>query len=252
VDEILARTPKGISSTRLTGDYLLDSSRVVVSDMTAIKGFEFSLIMILGFEEGVYPFAKRPEAEVWRDAMRLYVAITRGRDEVRFPYRDTPSRFLTAMQSFLDWREGIPFATEEMPAQTKAVPDELKPSVLAVSAKMNREEVNVGEVDQRDKSAETIPTPEVNAYGFRHKLIFLNGYPCLTIPKGLCQDQLAAVLNTNLTHLSVDIQDYDQYFVSPLAPLPDHIVRGVLDRCRIMVSFLDEEAPKQTAVRREA
>ena len=74
----LARTPKGISSTRLTGDYLLDQSKVVVSDMTAIKGFEFSLIMILGLEEGVYPFAKRPEAEVWRDAMRLYVAITRG------------------------------------------------------------------------------------------------------------------------------------------------------------------------------
>ena len=107
------------------------------------------------------------------------------------------------------------------------------------------------EAGKHDKPADTILAPEVSAYGIRHKVIFLNGHPCLTIPKGLCQDQLAAILNKNLTHVSVDIQAYDQHFVSPLAPLPDHIVRGYLDRCRIMVSFMDEQAPRQAAVRRE-
>jgi hypothetical protein len=33
--------------------------------------------------------------------------------------------------------------------------------------------------------------------------------------------------------------------------IPDHIVRSLLDRCRIMVSFMDEQAPRQTAVRRK-
>ena len=72
---------------------------------------------------GRVPIAKLPEAELWRDAMRLYVAITRGRDEMRFPYRDKPLCFLLAMDRFPDWRDGVPFATAEMPIQAETVPD---------------------------------------------------------------------------------------------------------------------------------
>ena len=218
VEEILSRTPKEILSTRLTGDYLLDSSKVVVSDMTAIKGFEFSLIMILGLEKGVYPFAKRPEAEVWRDAMRLYVAVTRGRDEVRFPYSGIPSRFLVAMTDFLDWRDGIPFVEEEIKIERKTETAEVKPAVPVDLAKPVERQSVVVEAANQKQAQDIVLSPEANTQTIRHKLIFLNGHPCLTIPRGLCQDQLASVLNKNLTHLAVDIQAYDEYFAAHLLP----------------------------------
>jgi hypothetical protein len=250
VEDILARTPEGLLSTRLTGNYLLDSSKTVVSDMTAIKGFEFSLIMILGLEEGVYPFAKRPEAEVWRDAMRLYVAITRGRDEVRFPYRGKPSRFLSAMGALLDWREGVPFVTAEQPAQPRPVlPGAELAVVIAPSPPTDEvarpdQAVTTGQITEPAVAADTVTE------GVRHKIVFLNGYACLCIPRSLSQDQLAAVLSYDLTQLSVDIQMHDEHFVSPIAPLPDHIIRNFLDRRHIMVNFLNEHAPAQAAVRR--
>ena len=70
--------------------YLLTPSRVVVADISAVKGFEFSLILICGLDDGVFPPKGVPAAEHWREAMRLYVAITRGRDEVRFIYCTKP------------------------------------------------------------------------------------------------------------------------------------------------------------------
>jgi superfamily I DNA/RNA helicase len=105
VESIVARCPGGIEAKELSGDYLLKPSTVVVSDMASIKGFEFTLVLLVGLDEDQFPSLGRPETERWRDALRLYVAITRGRDEVRFFYRQNPSLFLKAMGETIDWVE---------------------------------------------------------------------------------------------------------------------------------------------------
>ena len=43
--------------------------------------------------------------EQWREALRLYVAMTRGRDQVLFTYRDKPSEFLLSMKEFITWND---------------------------------------------------------------------------------------------------------------------------------------------------
>jgi superfamily I DNA/RNA helicase len=98
VRQIRESAPPRISTSRLTGDYQLRADVVVVSDIYNIKGFEFSLIVIVGMGEGEFPPRGVPAGEVWREALRLYVAMTRGRDEVCLVHTGSPSPFLTVMQ----------------------------------------------------------------------------------------------------------------------------------------------------------
>jgi hypothetical protein len=65
--------------------------------MNDLKGFEFRLILILGCNAEAFPEKGVPAGEVWRDALRLYVAMTRGRDQVYLLYSANPSEFLTVM-----------------------------------------------------------------------------------------------------------------------------------------------------------
>jgi superfamily I DNA/RNA helicase len=240
VEDILSKVPRGIVAAPLSGDYLLDATTVVVSDIAAIKGFEFSLIMIVGLEEGVFPYPKRPEAEIWRDAMRLYVAITRGRDEVRFPYKGTPSRFLAAMTENVDWRDGLPFEELEATAAPALNPPSETIPVGAESSTASKAETGK-DAGADVPHAPSIETPAdagpVSAQDAPHKVVFLNGFPCLTIPSGLCEFQLAALIDCEIGDISRELQKLG-VFLSPTTPLPDHVVRGVLERHRVLVNFL--------------
>ena len=42
--------------------------------------------------------------EAWRHALRLYVAMTRGRDQVALIYSGEPSKFLEVMREDLEWQ----------------------------------------------------------------------------------------------------------------------------------------------------
>jgi superfamily I DNA/RNA helicase len=97
VSEILKRAPGAIRAAQLTGSYILDPETVVVAELPDVKGFEFCLVVILGLEEGAFPSDASAQGERWRDALRLYVAMTRARDELRLIYQGKPSPFLIAM-----------------------------------------------------------------------------------------------------------------------------------------------------------
>ncbi|MBA3353397.1 MAG: AAA family ATPase, partial [Blastocatellia bacterium] len=101
VETILNQTPANLKAAQLTGSYILDTEIVVVSELADIKGFEFGLVIVVGVEDGVFPDLRSAEGERWRDALRLYVAMTRARDELRLIYRSSPSPFLTAMWTTL-------------------------------------------------------------------------------------------------------------------------------------------------------
>ena len=78
---------------------------MTVSTMSDIKGFEFSMVIVIGCGASSLPSPGTPRKEGWRDALRLYVAMTRARDEVRLLYSGESSEFLTTMNEHLLWEE---------------------------------------------------------------------------------------------------------------------------------------------------
>ena len=80
VSEILLQRPADIEARPLSGDCILHPEEVVVGTLSDLKGFEFRLVLILGCDANNFPEKGVPHGEIWRDALRLYVAMTRGRD----------------------------------------------------------------------------------------------------------------------------------------------------------------------------
>lgn len=73
---------------------------VKLADLDDVKGFEFSTVIMLDMsdpkrpEREGFPSESVPWVERWRDAMRLYVAMTRARDYLFMSYIDDPSVLL--------------------------------------------------------------------------------------------------------------------------------------------------------------
>lgn len=105
VSQIIDAKPAelNVKVEQITGDYTRTKDTLSVGDMSAVKGFEFSQVIVVGCGAEYLPIKGRAREEEWRDALRLYVTMTRARDEVRLLYQGAPSRFLTLMQEGLDW-----------------------------------------------------------------------------------------------------------------------------------------------------
>jgi superfamily I DNA/RNA helicase len=102
---VLALRPPGLQAEVLSGDYIKRPDTVVVSTLNDLKGFEFNLVLIVGCDEGVCPAGDVAEGEVWRDALRFYVCMTRARDQVYMLYEGAPSPFLRQMEDRIVWTE---------------------------------------------------------------------------------------------------------------------------------------------------
>jgi superfamily I DNA/RNA helicase len=105
-EEILEQTPQGINAALISGDKVNSPGSVVVSTLETVKGFEFKTVIILGLDEGLFPSFGRHKEEVWRDALRLYVAMTRARDHVYLIHSAQPSEFLRLMREEIHWKGG--------------------------------------------------------------------------------------------------------------------------------------------------
>jgi hypothetical protein len=111
-DEI---TPEAIIAARpanfpgkvgvITGDYTERRDTLNVGTMSDVKGFEFARVLIVGCGKKHLPSKGSCQKESWREALRLYVAMTRARDEVRLFYSGEPSEFLIAMKNALEWAQ---------------------------------------------------------------------------------------------------------------------------------------------------
>lgn len=82
----------------LREDVRVDSEKIKISTIESSKGHEFHTVFIAGLVDGVIPPRGTEEAEVSREAARLYVAMTRARDDLHLSYSPTydlpASRFL--------------------------------------------------------------------------------------------------------------------------------------------------------------
>ena len=104
-EAVLAMRPAGLQAEPLSGDYMMKPDTVVVSTLNDLKGFEFNLVLIVGCDEGLCPANGVAEGEVWREALRFYVCMTRARDQVYMLYEGEPSQFLREMGDRIVWSE---------------------------------------------------------------------------------------------------------------------------------------------------
>lgn len=83
----------------LDGTANLDDGQVFLSDLENTKGFEFQCVIIVNCANGVIPNPHIPEEEVFRDLSRLYVAMTRARQQLVISYCGEPSAFVSGQRA---------------------------------------------------------------------------------------------------------------------------------------------------------
>ena len=92
-----------IPTTALREDVVASSLPVKISTIESAKGHEFSVVFLVGMNEGVIPGGDATASDLLRDARRLYVALTRARDRVVLTWNrqggGQASPFLTQMMS---------------------------------------------------------------------------------------------------------------------------------------------------------
>ncbi|MGD1084649.1 MAG: UvrD-helicase domain-containing protein [Verrucomicrobiota bacterium] len=256
VEAIMQQMPTGVKADILTGDYLLREKwdRIVVADIATVKGFEFSLIIICGVEEGVFPPKGVPAAEHWREALRFYVAITRGRDEVRFIYQNAPSVFLRAMADRIQFQiwETPPEAEPFVEPKIKPEVDSRAPVVERVGEPTVEALVQpiveaVSEVPSDEAAVVSKPDPIIQpttkggpSGGFydRHNPEVINGILLVPIQYGASQWELAVALGCSQTAVSIACQRLG-WFTAPNTALPAHIIEGVCDDFRCVPNLLN-------------
>lgn len=219
-DAILRERPERVSAVRLSGDYVANPEAVVVSDIASVKGFEFSLIIVVGLQKGAFPADGVPVQEHWRDALRLYVAMTRGRDEVRLLHEGEASPFLEAIRKFCT-------------------------SEIFSSVNRASEGVDAGE-DQNDLER---PEPDFdddledsaeNLGGIFAPATELNGYSVIRLRKPVTQNKLAAALNTSEIQIGLDLQEAGA-FLTAISEIEDHIIRVVLAKRHCVPLFIGQQ-----------
>lgn len=104
----------GISTVALREDIDWNSSSVKISTVESAKGHEFHAVFIVGLCQGTMPHADEPQSEWRREAARLYVAMTRARDNLYLCYsigdNFGPSVFLLNLVSNcteMEFRNGL-------------------------------------------------------------------------------------------------------------------------------------------------
>ncbi|UOV04150.1 AAA family ATPase [Pseudoxanthomonas mexicana] len=101
-----------VSLPILNGETKLEEGQVYLSDLENTKGFEFQCVIIVNCEAGAIPSPHAPREETFRDLSRLYVAMTRARQQLVVSYCGRPSEFLDkqlhrfAMHSWRDYLGG--------------------------------------------------------------------------------------------------------------------------------------------------
>jgi len=230
IDEILEACPDGIAASALTDWSSDDELRSIpVADITSVKGFEFKVVFIIGLEAGSFPASGRHEEEVWRDAQRLYVAITRGMNEVRMYHHGEPSVMLEAMEDAIDFLEArpIPSASAAVSIQTS----EDRETVVATSS--------------------TEDTPDVATDGDVETAIFgdcwsqtiVNGIRFLVFERRPDQLELATAAGCMPAHIQHLLFHDHNLALVPINRLEKHLVEKLCHSMGYIAEFRDAPVP---------
>jgi superfamily I DNA/RNA helicase len=90
--------------SELREDADFDNNRIKISTIESSKGHEFRAVFIAGLVDGVLPFHNASFEDLPREAARLYVAMTRARDNLYLSYTSNagfrPSPLLASVQKY--------------------------------------------------------------------------------------------------------------------------------------------------------
>jgi len=90
----LAAFAEQVDLPLLDGTAKLELGQVFLSDLENTKGFEFQCMIVVNCANGVIPYPLAPAEEAFRDLSRLYVAMTRARQQLVISYSGRPSAFV--------------------------------------------------------------------------------------------------------------------------------------------------------------
>jgi superfamily I DNA/RNA helicase len=106
--EIMSELNKrNIRHVELRRDVDYESDHIKISTIESAKGHEFSVVYIMGLNEGTLPLSNAIDDDIAKEASRFYVAMTRAREILTITYSSNAlaSRFLAVIQS--DCQEAI-------------------------------------------------------------------------------------------------------------------------------------------------
>jgi len=222
LQEIIDCCPQGLEASELSGWASLGICSVAVSDITSVKGFEFRQVFIVGLEEGVFPAPGRADGELWRDAQRLYVAITRGRDEVRFYHEGDASRFIADMGETI---------TSEVSA-----PVLLPPPAKVVSEEIPAEETRDKETIDAAPAEVSVTEAVFDDDAWYHEAT-INGLRFLTFRRAPNQIEISQILHCTTTQISNRLFADHHLALRPDAPLTEHLVKDLCHKAGFIAEF---------------
>ena len=227
LQDIIEACPEGLKASELSGWRDQGSRSVVVSDILTVKGFEFRNVLILGLEKDIFPEIGRMTEELWRDAQRLYVAITRGRTEVRFYYGETPSPFLKKMGETVAYADAATIPLE------KSV---LEPAVATevLSAETSNEQAPVEEEVPDLEVEEPLRTFPDGAW--YHSTV-INGRKIVTFRRRPNQIEMASILSTTQSQISNWLRDGHNLQLIPTSSLEWHLVEYLAGKLDVIVEY---------------
>jgi len=118
------RFAKSLNLRALDGSTGFLSESLVLSDLEQTKGYEFDLMVIVNCCEGVLPPHEAPDGEVYRHGCRLYVAMTRAKNDLYLSYHGQPSQWLKGADDRLSF-DRWPEVEELHPGDAIAAPEKL-------------------------------------------------------------------------------------------------------------------------------
>jgi hypothetical protein len=80
---------------------------VFISEYSVAKGFEFDTVVILDLSRDSFPPQGMQANYLWKEAAKLYVALTRARDELVILYTGQPSDFLDVMRDDVEYVDNL-------------------------------------------------------------------------------------------------------------------------------------------------
>jgi len=183
----------------------------------------------------------RMPAELWRDAQRLYVAITRGRNEVRFYYQNEASPFLRSMG------DTVAYADAALLPKLKSV--EVVAEIQDVE--MPAEEL-VESVPEPliEKPEEPLPVPAETDYfsdGSWYRITVINSEKIVTFRRQPSQIDLAGILGTTPTQISNWLHDGPNLHLVPSSPLEWHLVEHLAGKLDVVVEYHGKNKPRSIA-----
>jgi len=81
---------------------------LVYSDLEQTKGYEFDVVIILNCNKSNLPPIGTPPQEAYRHGCRLYVSMTRAKNELYLSYSGEPSEWLSKAKdslAFMEWKD---------------------------------------------------------------------------------------------------------------------------------------------------